>query len=149
MPSDVPPAAVVRCSRGSALSRPRISLELWSWAPAASRHLPRLPLSLGTCVNTSCPQRKNIELGTELPRGSPRAPGQGKRLSLFKPPVPHRRDGETDETTRWDPYRKLNPPSHFSLTAPGGQGPHVLHVTVSHQSHRNLPTAIPDRHLPN
>lgn len=87
-----------------------------------------------------------MELGTELRRGSPRAPGRGKRLSLIKPPVPHQQHGKMAERARWDPYGKLNP---SSLTAPGGQRPRVLHVMVSNESHRSLFTAIPNRHLPN
>lgn len=149
MPSGVPLAAVARCSRGSALSRPRTSLELWPRAPAASRHLPCLPCFPGLCVYISCPQRKNIELGTELPRGSPRAPGQGKRLGLFEPPVPHGQDGETDAGRVGTRAGNLTLLRMLHGQFPEGRDLVPFHAMVSNERHRSLLTAIPDRRLPN
>ena len=55
-------------STGSSLHQPRIHLKLWPWVPAASRHLPLLPLSLGMCESTVSPEEGtwNLEPGNEF-----------------------------------------------------------------------------------
>lgn len=123
-------------------------MKLWPWVPAASRHLPLLPLSLGMCERTVSPEEGTWNL--EMSSGA-RPPSMVRFLNGPRANQPPRTSGFSSarcgEGIRKDPLGKLkhSKPGYLSPMAPWRAGPHVLCPWVASRSQ----CGDPGHRLPN